>query len=440
MGRTGLNIWVALVAALICAQPVSAAPEAVDRPDELRSMLTELRAEQANLAEKIDRLEALLNSNSIKSPAGSVVRLQPDEPAITVSDQSERGRPKADATPRNKLDFSGDLQLRYEGNFSDDDLPDRNRGVTRARLRANYKVNSLFSVGTEISTGDSDDPNSVHVTLSDFADDFEISLSRLFARIDLENGVTLLGGKFANPFLRTDLVWDGDVNPQGAAAIFDLALTESIRVTTTGIYSILDEVTLGPDSDMIGGQINVGLRPNRNWQFSGAVSYYDYNLKALAGADAGDYRSNLRDNWGGYLSEYELLDLLGSASYFGLGERWPITISGDYVKNYGSAAGNDHGYSTMLTIGRTTSVHDWRLAYGYSQVGIDAVLGAFSNDNLAIATNYQSHLLGVDFTPFDHVVLNATLYHYKPLEAVYAGNHDPDDWLDRLRLNMTVSF
>ena len=42
--------------------------------------------------------------------------------------------------------------------------------------------------------------------------------------------------------------------------------------------------------------------------------------------------------------------------------------------------------------------------------------------------------------PVDNLVLNATLYHYRPLDPVYAGASQPHDWLNRLRLNMLVSF
>ncbi len=110
------------------------------------------------------------------------------------------------------------------------------------------------------------------------------------------------------------------------------------------------------------------------------------------------------------------------------------------MKNYGAAVGADTGYSAQIAMGRTKHPGDWHFAYGYSQAEVDAVLGVFSHDNLGIATNYQSHLLAIDYTLFEQVALNATLYHYKPLDAAYAGANDPNDWLDRLRLNLTVGF
>ncbi len=407
--------------------------------DELRTMLLELKQEQSALNAKIDKVESLLadrleeNISPLSSSVVSTEAVPPpaDQPRLTsMAATAETAR----------LQFSGDLQLRYEGNFSDVDAPDRNRGVMRGRIRADYQVNSVVTIGAEMSTGDADDPNSVHVTLSDFVDDFEVNLSRMYARLDFDNGVSLVGGKFANPFMRTDLVWDGDVNPQGAAAMYSFQPASGITIRAAGVYSIIEEASLGPDSDMLGGQVQLTFEPHPDWRFTAAVGYYDYSLDTVTSANAGDFRDNLQNGLGGYLSDFDLFNVLASASYLGLGEHWPVTITEDYVKNLGAAVNDDEGFGTEISLGQTASQGDWRFAYGYSQAEIDAVLGAFSHDNLGIATNYQSHLIGIDYALFEHVILNATLYHYKPLNSAYAGVNAPHDWLDRLRLNLTVSF
>ncbi len=436
--RNSLYLFIALPLVAIGISSTGAHAQSPSQV-ELRTMLLELKKEQSALNDKIDRVEALLNgqtpivSNADENPPDVLSATQSTR---TVGSDNNAALQRAD----DRLNVSGDLQVRYESNFSDKDAPDRNRGAVRGRLRANFKVNSIVSLGTEISTGDSDDPNSVHVTLSDFVDDFDVSLSRLYARLDFENGVSLVGGKFANPFTRSDLVWDGDVNPQGAAAIYEFSPGDKISLKASAIYSIIDEASSGPDSDMIGGQFKLAFAPHADWKYSVAIGYYDYSLDNLASADPGDFRANLRDPMGGYLSDFDLLDVLASASYLGFGTQWPASISFDYVKNYGAAVSADEGFSTQLSLGRTTQAGDWRFAYGYSQAEVDAVLGAFSHDNLGLATNYQSHVFGIDYALFDHVTLNATLYRYKPLDALYAGANDPDDWLNRLRLNMSVGF
>ncbi len=83
---------------------------------------------------------------------------------------------------------------------------------------------------------------------------------------------------------------------------------------------------------------------------------------------------------------------------------------------------------------------DWRFGYGYSVAEVGAMLAAFSQDNTTIATNYLQHTLYVDYALLDNLVLDATRYHYRPYDAAFAGMNDPNNWLDRLRVNFLVSF
>ena len=63
-----------------------------------------------------------------------------------------------------------------------------------------------------------------------------------------------------------------------------------------------------------------------------------------------------------------------------------------------------------------------------------------STDNTTIATNYRQHALFVDYGLTDGIVLDATLYRYRPYDAAFSGTDDPQDWLNRLRVNFQVGF
>ena len=93
-----------------------------------------------------------------------------------------------------------------------------------------------------------------------------------------------------------------------------------------------------------------------------------------------------------------------------------------------------------MSAGRTGERGDWRIRYDHSRVGADAAFAAFPHDNLGIATHCRSHGLNIEDVPTDNVVLDATIYHYRPLDPVYAGTNPPHDWLGRLRLDMLVTF
>lgn len=338
-----------------------------------------------------------------------------------------------------RLDLSGDFRLRYEANWSDTDARDRGRVALRARLRGNYRFTDFLTVGGQLATGDPDDPNSTDLILSNFDDDAMVSLDQAYARLKF-GGLTLYGGKIPQVFSRTDLVWDGDVSPQGVSATYTLPLATRTRIDARALYFLIDESVAGPDSDMVGGQLTLSSEIGRDWQLELAAGYFDYTLLSIGGTDAGDFRSNLIGADGRYLSDFNLFDAIGSLTYAGLGERWPIRIAGDYVQNFGARTSADAGYSVDLALGRGSDRGDWRIGYGFAVAQTDAVFAAFSHDNLGIGTNYRLHSLAIDYLPYDNIVLNATLYHYRPENSVDAGINNPDDWLNRLRLNFLVGF
>ncbi|RYY29394.1 MAG: hypothetical protein EOP62_00710 [Sphingomonadales bacterium] len=416
--------------------------------ERIQSLESRLEAQDARIAE----LERLLRSAAAIAPAAPVTLAAPAAsvaaPVVTIPLNRPGAHPVisppiavaaevAPAAPR--LLVSGDFRLREEFNWSDEDAADRNRTVMRARLRASYAVNDLVTVGTQISTGDPGDPNSTDLTVSDFVNDLTVSLDQAFARVNLGN-LTLWGGKFADPFRRTDLVWDGDVNPQGVAATYRQPLAEGATLDARALYFILNESVAGTGSDMLGGQLSLTV-PVGQWGIELSGGYYDYRLRSIAGADAGDFRSNLLRPDGTYLSDFNLGDVIATATWHGLGESWPIGILGEYVHNFGSARKRaDDGYSVELFAGRVVRQGDWRFGYNYAESQNESVLAAFSHDNLGFATNYKLHALTVDHVLMAGTILNLTAYRYKPLDPLYAGANQPNDWLNRVRLNLLFNF
>lgn len=414
----------AAMAALALTSALSPAAHAQSPADplvELRQQVELLRAEQQQSATRIAELEAALTRASAPPPASPVVVAAP----VATSAPS-------------RLQLSGDVRLRYESNFGDTDARNRDRGALRARLRGTYAANDWLTLGGQIATGDPDDPNSTDVTLSNFDDDLQVSLDQVYARATF-GSLQIHAGKIPQPFVRTDLVWDGDVSPQGVSAAYKLSIGNGASLKATALYFLVDESVAGPDSRMIGGQIGFETAAAAPWKLELAAAYYDYALRSVAGGDAGDFRSNLFAN-GRYLSDFNMLDIIGAVTWQGLGEAWPVRVTGDYVKNFGAATSQDSGYGVDLLVGRASQKGDWRFSYGYAVAETDAVLAAFSQDNTNIATNYRQHSVGIDYMLTSNVALNAVYYRYKPKNAFDAGSNDPRDWIDRLRLNFLVNF
>ena len=405
------------------------AAEPADSIQAIRAELERMKAEQAARAAEMQKLEerlAALEAAAGAAPAASSPAIPPAQPAVAPA-----------AEPASRLVVSGDLRLRYENNVGDDDARDWSRGTVRGRLGARYAITDWATVGARLATGDPDDPNSSDVTLSNFDDDFDFALDQAYAEVK-QGGVTAWGGKFATPFVKTGLVWDGDVNPQGLGATYEMPLGGA-KLKVSGLYFLVDNSVAGSDSSMWGGQLGVELPLGEATKIQLAAAMYDYTLAGLAGADAGDIRSNLIGPDGRYVSDFDLADAIATLSYEGWGG-WPLHLTAEYVKNRGARVDGDTGYNVELTAGATEAPGDWKLSYGYSVAEVDAVLAAFSHDDTTIATNYRQHSLVVNYALTKHVLLDLTWYRYRPYDASFALVNDPADWLDRLRLHFLVTF
>jgi hypothetical protein len=351
-------------------------------------------------------------------------------------------RVEAQASASPDWDLYGDFRLRYEETTKQEpgstpgSLQPRHRAVVRFRAGVARRIGDLVTVSARVATGASGDPNTADVTLGEFVDDLEISLDRVY--LDFKrNGMLLTGGKFANPFVKTGLVWDDDVNPEGIAASYTFGEIGTLAPKVTGIYSIIDEQTVNPDSYMLGGQIALGARPAPSVTVTLAGAYYDYTVKSLRNADAGDTLSNLlTPDRTAYLSDFDLLNAIAILEYRGMGTQYPVLVVGDFAKNLGAAVADDQAFSLEVGVGRTSAPRDLRVRYGFSRTETDAVLAAFSNDDTTYATNYLQHSVTVDYVPANNTVLTVNWFLYRR-----PGSLAPDnEFISRLRANVAVSF
>lgn len=405
------------------------------------STITELEARIDAQQVQIEQLKSLLAAQAARSEG-----IRQSLPPPPINDQAPANPSTAESQRdvvaaareafEQDLDISGDLRVRQEWNIRDG--RDRSRQTLRARLRGRYDVSSHISVGGQIVTGDPDDPNSTDITLSNFLDDLTVSLDQAWVRYSA-GPFSITAGKFAQPFVRTDLVWDADVSPQGLTLGYRLRLSGSSSIEARGLYFVVDESAGGPDSDMIGGQFVATVWPTSNLALTLAASYYHYRLGSLTGADAGDFRGNVLIERG-YLSKFRLADGLVTLNWSGLHDRWPISLTLDAVHNFGAAVPADAGVLVELAAGKTGHRGDVRINYTYGAVEADAVFAAFSHDNIELSTNYKMHGLGVGYNVSDQALIDLALYRYRPLDGLFAGTLNPSSWLNRARLNLTIGF
>src|SRR5260370_1605076 len=95
---------------------------------------------------------------------------------------------------------------------------DRFRERIRLRFNAEAQLNDQLKGGFSFASGDLNNPISTNQTLNQYATRKPLAIDRAYATYNPSwfRSITLTGGKFAYPWFNTELVWDKDLNPEGA--------------------------------------------------------------------------------------------------------------------------------------------------------------------------------------------------------------------------------
>lgn len=411
---------------------------AIENPElgTLKEELKSLQQLQTDLNTRISAIESQLSGYTSVHEENAVIPRSLTPPSKQTAPVVQEV-----STSTSHLTIGGDFRVRYEGNYSNDAVRNRSRGALRARLRAGYQINDTFAVGGQLSTGDPDDPNSADVTLSSFDDDLAVSLDQAYLQAKFANTELYLG-KMPLPFRATDRLWDGDVSPQGVSANYEVFLSDASRLAAHSLLFLIDEASIGDDSAMIGGQLELKHQLTPLIQTDFAVGYYNYQLHNTEGADLGDFRTNLILG-NAYLSDFEILSLIASVRW-NEWAHWPIEIRGDYSHNFGAArftnAHTDDAFGIDVMAGNLAVKGDARFSYGYAQSDVDSTLAAFAQDNIDFGTNYVFHSIGFDYALSSHLIFNSSLYRYHLKDTQFAPAGETGAWRNRLRLNLMATF
>lgn len=187
------------------------------------------------------------------------------------------------------ISFSGDIRLRAEPFFGGptDQSLDRMRGRVRARFNATADLGSQFRTGFSLASGDINDPTTTNQTLTGFYTRKAIALDQAFVEFTPKQfkPLTLTGGKFRYPWYNTELTWDKDLNPEGAAQTLAFKLNSPVlkRVALVGFELPFAEVAGTTVNDKrIAQQVTYGGQLQTAWQLGSRVSlsafsgFYDF--------------------------------------------------------------------------------------------------------------------------------------------------------------------
>ena len=214
------------------------------------------------------------------------------------------------------LSFSGDIRIREEptlGGPSDGSL-DRNRARFRGRFNIFADLGEQFQAGISLASGDVNDPTTTNQTMGVFYTRKAFALDQAYINYypSWFKPLTFTAGKFRYPWYNTELTWDKDIDPEGAAQTlaFNLENTPVLkRIAVVGFeLPFAEEAGTGATNKNIVQSMTYGTQLQTNWklgshlQLSAYTGYYNYqNADTIAQALAKASAKNPQTPWAGAL-------------------------------------------------------------------------------------------------------------------------------------------
>ncbi|ABA74242.1 MULTISPECIES: putative porin [Pseudomonas] len=173
----------------------------------------------------------------------------------------------------------------------------------RARLGMKAEISPQWTAGIRIGTGSDNNPVSTTQNLGGGFSKKDIWLDQGYLTWKPSEELTLTGGRFANPFMSTDMLYSNDLNFDGVAAIFDHKLSRDWGVFgTVGAFPVdyTNDTTTSNGFDkeesdnkwLYGAQIGAKWAINSNNRLKGALAYYRFD-------DIEGQRSSPCEPWAG---------------------------------------------------------------------------------------------------------------------------------------------
>ncbi len=412
-----------------------------DEISELKELVLEQSRIIQHLQERVEQLEVRqkLEEQSLTQRIEEVAERQKEAPALPDSIKWVEN-----------VKISGDLRYRHEhideetsGSVRWKNGRDRHR--VRARLMLEGKVNDDWDVGVRLATG-SADPASTNQTLEDSFSSKELWLDLAYFNWHpaSREGLNVYGGKMKNPFYKVggnQLIWDGDLNPEGIAAKYVRPFGKNSKLYINGGGFWVDENSSGVDTSLWGIQTYIKHTMGNSDYILGGISYFDYgNIKGRGDlkstwSSSSSFYGNTKTAANQFTSDFDIFEAFVEygTKCFGM----PVAVYGDLAHNLAANSGDDTGWLIGTKINKAKKPGSWKLSYDYRDLEADAVVGSFcDSDFIGGGTNGKGHRFGFKYQLAKNLQAALTYFHNEYRASV--PNHSGD--YRRLQADLLLKF
>jgi hypothetical protein len=436
----------------------------------------------------------------VPEPVKREIREQIKQEVLAQARTERWGDPNTLPDWLERLSFEGDLRVRLQSDrFGPDNTPaallyddtftsgavgtnyadltnssaDRNRFRTRARFGVTARLSDEWSSGIRFSTGSIVGPVSTSSTAGDINDRFGVKMDRAFARYRPFEWLQVSGGRIANPYFSTELLYATDLGFDGAAISVAPTIGSDWKLFGVGGMYFLRENSLGPDRRLTGLQIGAEWKPNprlgarvglANYRYSNIAGQSDTTNFGTPGYALTEYERGFRQKgntlfrinnalqdtgnarWG-LASDFDVVALTAGLE-LGMFEPYTVNLTGELIRNNGFNAqdiinrtgfnvsrGTD-GRLVRLQVGHPSirQLSDWQFTATYRHLEKDATLDAFTDPDFMFGgTNVKGYTLGFAYGVARNTSLGARWLSGRQIEG-------PTFKVDTMQLDLNMRF
>ena len=342
--------------------------------------------------------------------------------------------------------WSGELLLREEYRNRTGSGQDINRQRIRFRYGFDAKVSDQLKVGARLTTGTTTDPGIPNQTFNTSFNHKNFLLDRAYVEyspeLPLVDEARVSGGMIANPFWTIgQLVWDEDVNFDGAAVHLAKIVGPIAVFTNDGIFLLQSDISEAASLWSVqGGAVWKPLADSsaeslKHLKITGALAYYDYKnvTNPLSESTAITTAGGLKGN-SDTLKDLNLLN--PTVEIMSQYAQIPFGVFSDWVYNTASAASNN-GFQIGVKAGQARVPFDlrkgWEAGYYFERLQPNATFGALTDSDFGNGgTNHTGHVYWVKLATLKNSLMQLKYYNTQQIKG--AKNHSDTfraDWVTK---------
>lgn len=342
--------------------------------NELSAKIAQLEKANAEKTELIEKTAQIETSNAAK-----IAQIEKDNAAKTwsIEQLQSEGKKNLAGAWANNIKLTGDIRARYE-NRDVADVTSKDRQRIRLRVGAYGKVNDQTDFGVRLATGGSRTSSNQDLDGSGSMKDIFLDQAYIDYHPDQIPGMHAFAGKMPQPWMAagSGLVWDSDLNPEGAAVTYEKQLIPFKLKANAGTFVMEDEV--GDDIQLWAGQVAGEKQFSNGHTLTLGVSDYYFenadtkNLTGILNAKSANTPG----------TDFHLVEAFSSYAFTVF--KLPVQLDGQYVVNTAAEDSSQNtAYLAGITVGKAKEKGTWEIGYSWRDIQNDAVVGGLNDSDFA---------------------------------------------------------